>query len=134
MKTHDYSKRLQRAALLLSLLAPAFGVRAQSAAVGSHPPAPAAQKPQAQAAAAAQGVINLNTASLQELTRLPKVGPARAQAILELRTKLGGFKKLEDIMRVKGIGRKTFRQLEPMLRLQGATTLVAHAGPRPGAH
>jgi competence protein ComEA len=79
-------------------------------------------------------VINLNTASLQELTRLPSVGPARAQAILELRQKLGGFKKVDDIMRVKGIGRKTFRKLEPMLRLQGTTTLTAHPGPRPGAH
>ena len=35
-----------------------------------------------------------------------------------------GFKSLEDILRVKGIGRKSFRKLEPMLRLQGATTLT----------
>jgi hypothetical protein len=34
------------------------------------------------------------------------------------------FKNLEDIMRVRGIGRKTFRKLSPMLRLQGPTTLI----------
>jgi competence protein ComEA len=130
MTSHDYTKWVRRGALMLALLTPAFGANAQSAAPASRAGAPAAAKP----VATAQGVVNVNTASLQELTRLPKIGPSRAQAILELRTKLGGFKKLEDLMRVKGIGRKTFRQLEPMLSLQGATTLVAHPGPRPGAH
>ena len=134
MNAHT-TKSLQRFALALSLLlGPSLLAHAQSSASAARPPAPAAQRSPGQASATAGGVINLNTASLQELTRLPSVGPARAQAILELRQKLGGFKKVEDIMRVKGIGRKTFRKLEPMLRLQGATTLTAHPGPRPGAH
>src|SRR5262245_45437713 len=46
------------------------------------------------------GVLNLNTASEEELMRLPGVGPAKAKAILELRTQLKGFKKVEDLMRV----------------------------------
>jgi competence protein ComEA len=75
-------------------------------------------------APAASGFVNLNTASEEELMRLPGVGPAKAKAILELRSRMSGFKKVEDLMRVKGIGRKTFRKLAPMLRLQGATTLV----------
>jgi len=81
------------------------------------------------------GVLNLNTASEEELMRLPGVGPSKAKAILELRTQLKGFKKVEDLMRVKGIGRKTFRKLLPMLKLDGATTLVeARSGtPRPAA-
>jgi competence protein ComEA len=128
------TKSLHRVALALSLLGPTLVAHAQSAATGARPPAPAAQRPLGQPSSTADGVINLNTASSQELTRLPNIGPARAQAILELRQKLGGFKKVEDIMRVKGIGRKTFRKLEPMLRLQGTTTLTAHPGPRPGAH
>jgi competence ComEA-like helix-hairpin-helix protein len=70
------------------------------------------------------GVLNLNTASEEELMRLPGVGPSKAKAILELRTQLKGFKKVEDLMRVKGIGRKTFKKLLPMLKLDGATTLV----------
>lgn len=80
------------------------------------------------------GVINLNTASEEELMRLPGVGPSKAKAILELRTQLKGFKRVEDVMRVKGIGRKTFRKLLPMLKLEGATTLVeARAARAPGA-
>ncbi len=81
--------------------------------------------PQAKAAPAVTGVLNINTAVEEELIRLPGVGPSRAQAIIELRTKLSGFKKVEDLMRVKGIGRKTFQKLAPMLRLDGKTTLVS---------
>jgi len=76
------------------------------------------------AAPSTTGVLNLNTASEEELMRLPGVGPSKARAILELRAQLKGFKRVEDLMRVKGIGRKTFRKLLPMLKLDGATTLV----------
>jgi len=69
------------------------------------------------------GVVNLNTASIDELMRLPGIGPAKARAVLELRRKLTHFTRLEDLMRVKGIGRKTFRKLQPLIRLSGATTL-----------
>jgi competence protein ComEA len=80
------------------------------------------------------GVLNLNTANEEELMRLPGVGASKAKAILELRSQLKGFKKVEDLMRVKGIGRKTFRKLLPMLKLDGATTLVEAApAPRPGS-
>jgi len=71
------------------------------------------------------GVVNINTATEQELTRLPGIGPSRAKAILELRGRLGRFKQAEDLMRVRGIGRKTFRMLSPMLALEGTTTLTA---------
>jgi competence protein ComEA len=105
------------------LVAPALSAHAQSAPPApAHSAAPEARKPFAPPAV--EGVINLNTATLDELTRLPGVGPSRAKAILEVRTKLGGFKKVDDLMRVKGIGRKTFRKLEPLLRLEGKTTLV----------
>jgi competence protein ComEA len=104
--------------------------------VAAHAQAKPAQAPSAAAPAApsgVQGVINLNTASIAELTRLPGIGESRAKAIVELRTKLNGFKSLEDVMRVKGIGRKSFRKLEPMLRLSGATTLTeAPKAKRPG--
>jgi competence protein ComEA len=73
--------------------------------------------------AAALGVVNLNTASEEELVRLPGVGPAKAQAILRMREQRGPFKRVEDVMHVRGIGRKTFRKLQPMLTLQGRTTL-----------
>jgi competence ComEA-like helix-hairpin-helix protein len=70
------------------------------------------------------GVVNLNTATEAELIRLPRIGPSRAKAIVALRARLGGhFAHIEQIIRVRGIGRKTFRALAPMLALQGPTTL-----------
>jgi competence protein ComEA len=70
-----------------------------------------------------QGVVNLNAASAEELERLPGIGPSRAQAILALRTQLTRFTRLEQLLRVKGIGRATFRKLRPLLTLEGETTL-----------
>jgi competence protein ComEA len=73
------------------------------------------------------GVVNLNTATAAELERLPRIGPARAQAILALRAKLTRFSKVEQLLRVKGIGRATFRKLRPLLALDGPTTLAKPA-------
>jgi len=72
-----------------------------------------------------EGVVNINTASAEELERLPGVGPTRARAILELRTRNKSFTRLEELMRVKGIGRATFRKLRPYLTLTGPTTRSA---------
>ncbi len=74
------------------------------------------------AAAPVTGTININTATATELEMLPGVGPSRAEAIVSTR-KQRAFEKVEDIMRVKGIGRATFRDLRPLLTTQGATTL-----------
>jgi competence protein ComEA len=76
------------------------------------------------------GVVNLNSASAEDLERLPGVGPSRARAILELRARLKQFSRIEELMRVKGIGRATFRKLRPWLTLTGPTTLMN----RPGSH
>lgn len=58
------------------------------------------------------GLVILNVASAQELTTLTGVGPARAEAILALRERLGGFRKIADLLRVKGIGWKTLETLK----------------------
>ncbi|MFQ5881020.1 MAG: ComEA family DNA-binding protein [Candidatus Methylomirabilales bacterium] len=55
---------------------------------------------------AAVETININTASREELTRLNGVGPAYADRIIEYREQHGRFQRPEEIMRVKGIGRK----------------------------
>lgn len=71
------------------------------------------------------GVVNINTASEAELVRLPGIGPSKAQAILKLRRRMGSFSRVENLLRVRGIGRKTLQKLRPMLRLKGETTLVS---------
>jgi competence protein ComEA len=76
--------------------------------------------------AAAEGVVNLNTATAAELERLPGIGPAKSAAILQLRERLPNrrFARVEDLVRVRGIGRATLRRLRPMLTLEGPTTLA----------
>jgi competence protein ComEA len=65
----------------------------------------------------ADGRIVLNLASEVELTQLPGIGPSRARAILALRQRLTRFRAVEDLLRVKGIGRKTLRRLRPSVVL-----------------
>ncbi len=59
--------------------------------------------------------LNLNTATLAELEKLPGVGAATAARILEYRDKNGAFKKIEELMNVKGIGEKAFLKLKPLV-------------------
>lgn len=66
---------------------------------------------------APDGKVILNQATEADLRKLPGIGPARAKAILALRTKLGRFKRPEDLMRVKGIGRRMMARLRPMVRV-----------------
>lgn len=58
--------------------------------------------------------IDLNHASETELTALPGVGPSRARAIVAYRERRP-FRRVEEVMRVRGIGRATFRQMREML-------------------
>jgi comEA protein len=59
--------------------------------------------------------ININTASLEELQKLPRIGPKIAQRVIDYRKANGDFKKIEEIMKVKGIGEKTFNRLKDMI-------------------
>lgn len=58
-------------------------------------------------------VLNLNTASQTELTRLPGIGETKAAAIVAWRQKHGSFQTVEDLMAVDGIGEKTLENLRP---------------------
>jgi competence protein ComEA len=66
----------------------------------------------------AQEKINLNTATLEELTKLKRVGPTYAQRIIDYRETYGPFEKIEDIMKVKGIGPKTFNANKDIITVE----------------
>ena len=68
------------------------------------------------------GVVNVNTASAAELEMLPGVGASRAKAVIEAREAKGGFKSLDDLLAVKGIGEASLAKLRPHLTLEGKTT------------
>jgi competence protein ComEA len=67
--------------------------------------------------------LNINTATVQELQLLPRVGPALAQRIVEFRESNGAFKSPEELMRVRGVGEKSYALLKPYLAVSGPTTL-----------
>jgi len=96
------------ARVLASLLALAIGVA--SAAVA------------AEDAAALSGTVNVNTATVEELTLLPGIGESRAQAVIETRKRRGGFKSVEELTEVKGIGEASLERLRPHVTTQGKTT------------
>ena len=63
------------------------------------------------------GKVNINTATAAQLTTLPGVGEKLAARIVEYRQKSGGFKSVQELMNVKGIGEKNLTKLEPHLSL-----------------
>lgn len=62
--------------------------------------------------------LNLNLATLQELQTLPRIGPETARRIIEAREERGRFLKKEDLLRIRGIGKKTYKWLEPLVTVE----------------
>ena len=65
-------------------------------------------------------MVNLNSATVPQLETLPGIGRSTAEKIVEYRQKSGGFKKIEDLMNVKGIGEKSFLKLKPHITVTPA--------------
>jgi len=73
-----------------------------------------AEKPEAPGLLAGE-VLDLNTATLSDLTRLPGIGETKARAILDWRETYGPFRAVEDLLSVEGIGEKTLETLRPYI-------------------
>jgi competence protein ComEA helix-hairpin-helix repeat region len=66
--------------------------------------------------------VNINTASQAELEKLNGIGPVKAKAIIDYRTKNGSFKTFEDVEKVPGIGQGTMGKIKKDISLSGPTT------------
>ena len=64
-----------------------------------------------------EGMVNINTADIKELDKLPGVGPATAKRIIEYRTENGDFQSPEEIKRVKGIGDAKYEKMKDKIVL-----------------
>jgi len=65
------------------------------------------------------GVVNLNTATLEELVSVPGIGEKRAQDILDARKARGGFKNVDELLELRGIGPANLEKLRPYLSVSG---------------
>jgi len=70
------------------------------------------------------GVVNVNTATADQLMLLPGIGEAKAQAILERRKEQGGYKSVDELLEVKGIGAAALERIRPFVVIQGQTSLA----------
>ena len=61
--------------------------------------------------------ININTAGVEELTKLPGVGPATAKAIVHQRERHGPYRRVEELLIVRGISRARLRAIRPYIRV-----------------
>ena len=92
--------------MTFTVLALVLGVAVASAQGGGSRTAPAVS---------AGAPLNLNSATVPQLEALPGIGRATAERIVEYREKNGGFKKIEELMNVRGIGEKSFLTLKPLI-------------------
>ncbi len=65
--------------------------------------------------------VNINTANLDELQTLPRIGEKVAQRIIDFRKEHGPFKKIEELMKVQGVGEKTFKLLKDKIEVGSKT-------------
>lgn len=107
----DWTRRPAKTAAAVFLLCATLGALASSLGhqkiVRSGPPR----------SALPDGRIDLNSANAAELEALPRIGPALAERIVEHREQFGGFRRIEDLDRVQGIGERTIEQLRPFVRI-----------------
>ncbi|MFF5344888.1 helix-hairpin-helix domain-containing protein [Streptomyces althioticus] len=93
-----------------------FLVDGEQLTVGGPAPAAAAAPAGTGAAAGPTAPVSLNTATVDQLDTLPGVGPVLAQHILDYRTRNGGFRSVDELREVNGIGDRRFADLRDLVR------------------
>ncbi len=111
---------------VLSFLALASLVAAQPRLSAAQPPASSRASSRSSAKPPVTGTININTATAAELEALPGIGAKTAARIVEYRQKNGAFKKVEELMNVRGVGEKNFVKLKSQISVAAAK--AEHAG------
>lgn len=106
---------MNRLAIALAAALVCFGVWAPL-----HAGAQRAAKPPV---AVATGVINLNSATAPQLADLPGIGAKTAELIVQYRVKNGPFKKIEELMNIRGIGEKSFLRIKNRLTVAAKSEL-----------
>jgi comEA protein len=96
------------------LMAAIVGIAVSAAAASAQNKA-TTPRAAATVTATATAPVNLNTATAEQLATIPGVGPRMAERIIDYRQKNGGFKKLEDLMNVSGVGEKSFLKMKPLI-------------------
>lgn len=80
------------------------------------------RKENAGSAEAAEQLLDLNQATLEQLESLPGIGEKKAQAILAFREQHKGFRSVSQLLQIKGIGRAMLRKLKPLLTVGESPT------------
>jgi comEA protein len=101
--------------IALSILVFCFAFAAISDATKKPPPKP----------------VNINTANSEELQQVPGIGPATAEKILQMRKSYGTFKSVDDLLSIKGIGKKRLEKMRKYLTISKST--AANKVSRPAA-
>lgn len=85
----------------------------------------------------AADVVNLNEASAKDLEKLPGLGHSKAAAVIQYRAKNGPFTSIDDLGKVKGIGKVTLEKLRPLVSIApvapGSVKAVEAVGAAPAA-
>ena len=79
-----------------------------------------AAKPPVSATIVSTEVVNLNSATAAQIATLPGIGPKTADLVVQYRVKNGPFKKIEEIMNVRGVGEKSFLKIKDRLTVTAA--------------
>lgn len=111
--------RLEGVAPLPVAVPPAYQASVEPVYSTNAAPTPVREKPSRSSGTkkAPSAPISINTASAEELTQLPGVGPSTAAAILAYRQERGGFSSIDELNEVKGIGPKKLEKMRPFVRL-----------------